>query len=263
MDKSEKIEVDFKGLKAIDSAILKRVNDVFKVETKYAIIMVIKNFGSSNIKKLAKILAKNEATIYHHLQDLTEDKKEKPKLLQIDEEKTRNNKGIFYKLTEIAERHFGEPSVEIMETELEKAYDKILSQSDEDLYRIYMELLANHPDLGNQADKEKRSLAYNHILENIMVNNLGSAEKAFLKNQKPKNPNYPMGSIANFPLDMKISKPRHVFEILKLFNEMSVKFYKLKEKFEKEMDKEKISDEDRINIHYHVIGGEIAEFEFD
>jgi hypothetical protein len=259
MDKSDKIEVDFKRLKAIDSSILKRVNDVFKVETKYAIIMVIKNFGSSNIKKLAKILAKNEATIYHHLKDLTR----KPKLLQIDEEKTRDTKGIYYKLSEIAERHFGEPSVEIMETELDKAYDKILNQSDEDLYRIYMELLANHPDIGSQADKERRSLAYNHILENIMVNNLGSAEKAFLKNQKPKNPNYPMGSIANFPLDLRISKPRHIFEVLKLFNEMSVKFYRLKEKFENEMDKEKLPDEDRINLHYHIVGGEIAEFEFE
>ena len=259
MSKSDKLEVDYKGLKKIDSEILKRVNDVFKVETKYAIIMVIKNFGSSNIKKLAKILAKNEATIYHHLQDLTR----KPKLLQIDEEKTRDTKGIYYKLSEIAERHFGEPSVEVMETKLEEAYDRILSQSDENLYRIYIEMLANHPDIGNQADKERRSLAYNHILENIMVNNLGSAEKAFLKNQKPKNPNYPMGSIANFPLDMKISKPRHVFEILKIFNEISIKFYKLKEKIENEMDKEKIPEENRINIHYHVVGGEIAEFDFE
>ncbi|MHA2308563.1 MAG: hypothetical protein ACXABJ_04745, partial [Candidatus Heimdallarchaeaceae archaeon] len=209
--------------------------------------------------KLAKVLAKNEATIYHHLQDLTR----KPKLLQIDEEKTRDTKGIYYKLSDIAERHFGEPSVEVMETKLEEAYEKILSQSDENLYRIYIEMLANHPDIGNQADKERRSLAYNHILENIMVNNLESAEKAFLKNQKPKNLKYPLGSIANFPLDMKISKPRHVFEILKLFNEMSVKFYKLKEKIENEMDKEKILEENRINIHYHIIGGEIAEFEFE
>ncbi|MCG3227006.1 MAG: hypothetical protein H7645_08810 [Candidatus Heimdallarchaeota archaeon] len=259
MGKSDKIEVDYKGLKAIDSDILKRVNDVFKVETKHAIIMVIKNFGSSNIKKLAKILAKNEATIYHHLQDLTRE----PKLLQIDEEKTRDNKGIFYKLSEIAERHFGEPSVEIMETKLEEVYDKILNQSDENLYRIYIEMLANHPDIGNQAEKERRSLAYNHILENIMINNLEGAEKALIKNKKPKNPDYPLGSIANFPLDMKISKPRHLFEILKLFNEMSVKFYKLKEKIENEMDKEKILEENRINIHYHVIGGEIAEFEFE
>ena len=259
MNKSDKIEVDYKRLKAIDSEIIKRINDIFKVETKHAIIMVIKNFGSSNIKKLARILAKNEATIYHHIQDLTEE----PKLLQIDEDKTRTTKGIFYKLSDVANRHFGEPSVEVMETKMVDALDKLLEQSDEELYRIYMEMLANHPDIGSQANKERRSLTYNHILENIMVNNLENAEKAFLENKKPNNLNHPLGSIVNFPLDMKISKPRHVFEILKLFNEMTVKFHKLKEKFEKEMDKEKISEEDRINIHYHVIGGEIAEFEFE
>ncbi|MCG3220799.1 MAG: hypothetical protein H7641_05405 [Candidatus Heimdallarchaeota archaeon] len=259
MSKSGKLEVDYKGLKAEGPKILKRVNDVFKVETKHAILMVIKNFGSSNIKKLAKILVKNEATIYHHLQDLTRE----PKLLQIDEEKTRDNKGIYYKLSKISERHFGEPSVEVMETKLENAYDTILDQSDKNLYRIYIEMLANHPDLGNQAEKERKSLAYNRILENIMINNLESAEKALAEGKKPKNPDYPLGSIANFPLDMKISKPRHLFEILKLFNEMSVKFYKLKEKFEREMDKEKVPEENLVNIHYHVIGGEIAEFEFE
>jgi hypothetical protein len=259
MSKSDKLEVEYKGLKAIDPKILKRVNDVFKVETKHAIIMVIKNFGSANIKRLAKILVKNEATIYHHLQDLTKE----PKLLQIDEEKTRDNKGIFYKLTKISERHFGEPSVEVLETKIVEAYEKILEQSDDNLYDIYIDMLAKHPDIGNQADKERRSLTYNHILENIMVNNLEQAEKAFLENKKPKNLNHPLGSIANFPLDLRISKPRHVFEVLKLFNEMTVKFYKLKEKFEKEMDKEKISDENRINVHYHIIGGEIAEFEFE
>ncbi|NPD89135.1 MAG: hypothetical protein HGN29_10450 [Asgard group archaeon] len=263
MSKSDKLEVEFKGLKAVDPKILERVNDVFKVGTKHAILMVIKNFGSSNIKKLAKILGKNEATIYHHVQDLTDDSEQKSKLLQIDEEKTRNNKGIFYKLTKVAERHFGQPPVEVMETKLVEAYEKILEQSDEELYRIYMELLANHPDIGNQANKARRSLSYNHILESIMVNNLERAEKAFLENKKPKNPNHPLGSIANFPLDLRISKPRHIFEILKLFNEMSVQFYGLKEKFEKEMDKERIPEENRINIHYHVIGGEIAEFEFE
>ena len=263
MTNSDKIEVDYKKLKEINTNILKRVNDVFKVETKHAIIMVIKNFGSSNIKKLARILAKNEATIYYHLQDLTEDSKNKPKLLEIDQVKTRENKGIYYKLSSIAERHFGEPSVEAMETELVKALDKLIEQSDEELYRIYVELLANHPDIGKQADKERRILTYNHILENIMVNNLENAEKAFLENKKPKNPSYPMGSISNFPLDLRISKPRHIFEVLKLFNEMSVKFYRLNEKFESEMDKEKIPDEGRINLHYHVVGGEIAEFEFE
>ena len=112
------------------------------------------------------------------------------------------------------ERHFGEPSVEVLETKMVEAYEKILEQSDEELYRIYIEMLEKHPEIGSQASKERRNLTYNHILENIMVNNLEQAEKAFLESKRPKNLNHPLGSIANFPLDLRISKPRHIFEIL-------------------------------------------------
>jgi len=37
----------------------------------------------------------------------------------------------------------------------------------------------------------------------------------------------------------------------------------LKEKIEKEMNSEKIPEAERINMHYHIVGGEIAEFEFE
>ncbi|MHA1418908.1 MAG: helix-turn-helix domain-containing protein [Candidatus Heimdallarchaeaceae archaeon] len=259
MSKSEKIKVDYKKLKAQGKKILDRVDGVYKVETRYAIILAINNFGSSNIKKLARILGKNEATIYHHLKDLTRE----PALLEVDNMKTRENKGIFYRLSKMAERNFGEPPVEVLETKMQEAYKKILEQTDEEITQILMKMISEHPDLGNHAEKERRSIAYNHNLENIMLNNLETAEKAFKKGEKPKNKGYPFGSIANFPLDMKISKPRHLFQILGLLTETTAKFARLKEKIAKEMDKEKIADNQRIDIHYHVVGGEIAEFEFE
>lgn len=259
MSKSEKIEVDYKKLKAQGKKVLNRVNEVYKVETRYAIILAINNFGSSNIKKLARILGKNEATIYHHLKDLTRE----PELLIVDNKKTRENKGIFYKLSKIAERNFGEPPLDTLETKMQEAYKKILEQSDEEISRIFLEMIANHPDLGNMTEKERRSIAYNHNLESIMLNNMETAEKAFKKGAKPKNDNYPMGSISNFPLDMKISKPRHLFQILSLLTEIAAKFARLKEEIAEEMDKEKIPEDQRIDIHYHVVGGEIAEFEFE
>ncbi len=259
MSKSEKIKVDYKKLKAQGKKILDRVNGVYKVETRYAIILAINNFGSANIKKLARILGKNEATIYHHLKDLTRE----PELLIVDNKKTRENKGIFYKLSKMAERNFGEPPVEILETKLQEAYKKILEQTDEEIVRILLEMISNHPDLGNMTEKERRSIAYNHNLENIMLNNMETAEKAFKAGVKPKNNKYPFGSISNFPLDMKISKPRHLFQILSLLTEISAKFARLNEEIAEEMDKEKIPENQRIDIHYHIVGGEIAEFEFE
>ncbi|MCG3260149.1 MAG: ArsR family transcriptional regulator [Candidatus Heimdallarchaeota archaeon] len=259
MNKSEKIEVDYKKLKAQGKKILDRVNEVYKVETRYGIIMAINNFGSANIKKLAKILGKNEATIYHHLKDLTRE----PELLVVDNQKTRENKGIFYKLSKIAEKNFGGPPLEILETKMEEAYKRILEQTDEEIAQMYMKMISEHPDLGIITDKERRSIAYNHYLESMMLNNLETAEKAFKKRAKPMNENYPLGSISNFPLDMKISKPRHLFQILSLLTEIAAKFARLKEEIAEEMEKEKIPENQKIDIHYHVVGGEVAEFEFE
>lgn len=259
MNKSEKIEVDYKKLKAQGKKILDRVNEVYKVETRYGIIMAINNFGSANIKKLAKILGKNEATIYHHLKDLTRE----PELLVVDNKKTRENKGIFYKLSKIAEKNFGGPPLEILETKMQEAYKRILEQTDEEIAHMYMKMISEHPDLGIITDKERRSIAYNHNLENMMLNNMATAEKAFKKGAKPMNVNYPLGSISNFPLDMKISKPRHLFQILSLLTEIAAEFARLKEEIAEEMEKEKIPENQKIDIHYHVVGGEVAEFEFE
>ena len=259
MSRKKAIEVKYKRLEAEDEIILQRINEIFQVETRYAIILAINNFGSLNIKKLSKILGKNEATIYYHIQNLTKE----PELLIIDNEKTNKYRGIYYTLSNLAKKYFGEPPVEVLETGMKETLELILSQSDEEISRIYMELLANHPNLGTQAEKERRNIAYNHTLENIMLNNLEQAEKAFLENRIPKNANYPLGSIINLPLDMKISKPRHVFEIIQIFTELSVKFHRLKEKIDNEMEKEKIPERERIDIHYHIVGGEVAEFEFE
>ncbi|MBA7550005.1 hypothetical protein ES705_42510 [subsurface metagenome] len=261
MNKQDKIKVDYKKLKEAlkDPVIRKKIDETYSIETRYAIIMAINNFGSANIKKLAKLLGKNDATIYHHIREM----KKPPSLLEIDVEMTNSHKGIYYCLSPLASRHFGEPSKEDVEDKMMAAIDKLLEQSDKEISRIYMEMLANHPDLGQQCEKEKRSFAYNRILENIMLNNLDNAEKAFMRGAKPKNPNYPLGSLANFPLVMKISKPRHTFEILKLLTNFQVEFNKLKEKIEKEMNSEKIPEAERINMHYHIVGGEIAEFEFE
>ncbi len=259
MSKSGKFEVDYKKLKAQGKKTLERVNEVYKVETRYAIILAINNFGPSNIKKLARILGKNEATIYHHLKDLTRE----PELLVVDNKKTRENKGIYYKLSKMAERNFGGPPLEILETKMQEAYEKILEQTDEEIAKMYMKMISEHPDLGNLTEKERRSIAYNRNLENIMLTNMETAEKAFKTGSKPTNENYPLGSISNFPLDMKISKPRHLFQILSFWTEAAAKFAKLKLEIAKEMDKENIAEDQRIDIHYHVVGGEIAEFEFE
>lgn len=256
--KIKDLDVKYKE-KKVDKEILERIADVYKIETRHAIIMAINAFGSSNIKKLAKILNKNEATIYYHIKDLTK----KPELLRLDEEVTHSQKGIFYQLTDLALKHFSEPPLEIMEEVFTKLHEAIASKTDEEIAKFYFDLMAKNPEIGNTVHKDRKRLAYNHILENFMINNLDRIEKAVKNGAKPKDQDYPIGSISISMIDLKISKPRHLFEILKTIAEMYGKLSRLQEKFTKEMNAQSVSEEKRIVVHYHTVGGELKEFELE
>ena len=95
-----------------------------------------------------------------------------------------------------------------------------------------------------------------------MLNNLEQAYHSLKEGKKPVNAKYPLGSLSNYDLTLKVSKSRHLFEVMKIMTEFSVNFEKLAEKIKKEMDEEGITEENRIPLRYHIVGGEIAEFEF-
>ncbi len=256
--KIKDLDVKYKDIKE-DKKILDRISKVYKIETRHAIIMAINTFGSSNIKRLAKILSKNEATIYYHIKELTK----KPELLRIDEEQTHAQKGIFYQPTDLALKYFSEPPPEKMEDIFTQLYEVISGKTDEEIAKFYFDLMAKNPEIGDTAHRDRKRLAYNHVLENFMINNLERIEKAIKKGAKPKNKQYPIGSISISNIDLKISTPRHLFEILKLIAEMYGKLSRLQEKFTKEMDDQSVPEEKRIDLHYHTVGGELAEFELE
>ena len=255
--KIKDFEVKYKDKKE-DKKVLDRIAEIYSIETRHAIIMAIITFGSSNIKRLSKILSKNEATIYYHIKELTK----KPEFLRIDEEITHAKKGIFYQPTELALKYFSEPQPEFMENAFTQLYEVIETKSDEEVGKFYYDLMAKNPDLGETAQRDKRRLAYNHILENFMINNIETAEIAIKNGAQPINKQYPIGSIIISSIEMKIGNLKHLFEILKVIAEMYGNLSRLQDKFTKEMDKQKIPEEERINVHYHTVGGELAEFEF-
>ncbi|MHA1504927.1 MAG: hypothetical protein ACTSPT_07045 [Candidatus Heimdallarchaeota archaeon] len=252
------LDINYKEPKE-DKKTLESIADVFRIETRHAIIMAINTFGSSNIKKLGKILGKNEATIYYHIKELTK----APEFLRIDEEATREQKGIFYKLTDLSMRHFCEAPHDDMEDAFSQLHNLIQEKSDEEVAKFYYDLMAKNPNIGETAIRDRRRLSYNHILENFMMNNLERTEELVKSGAKPKNKNYPFGSISISSIDMKIYSPRQLFEILMVISETFGKLARLEEKFTKEMDKKSISEEERISVHYHFVGGEVAEFEFE
>jgi hypothetical protein len=256
--KIKSLDVIYKD-RGYDEKTINRINEVYNIETRHAIIMAINTFGSSNIKRLAKILGKNEATIYYHIKELTK----QPEFLQIDQEKTNALKGIYYNLTELALRNFCDTNPESMEDAFTQIFELLDKKSDKDAAKFYFDLMAKNPEIGETAQRDRRRISYYRILENFMLNNLENTEKIVLAGKKPLNERYPMGSISLSSYDMKISSPKQLFEILKTISEMFGNLSRLQEKFDKQMDDENISEEDRIAVHYHVVGGEIAEFKFE
>lgn len=263
-DKIDSIKTQDAYKEKYDQVTIDRISEIYEVETRVAIVFAIDTFGSCNIKKLANILSKNEATIFHHLKSLIKE----PAVIKLDEKMTLENKGKYYQLTEFAQKYFGSPFKRDQEKseenvdQMKQIFKSLLKKSDDEISTFYIDLLRNHPNSLAQADQERKNLAYNHILEKLFVGNLEQAARAFNQNKKPLNSNYPMGSIANFSLEMKIAKTRHIIEILLFFAEINSQFYELQRKIADEMNDQNIPDDAKINLHYHIVGGEVETFEF-
>jgi len=112
-------------------------------------------------------------------------------------------------------------------------------------------------------EKEKRLITYNHVLEDIMLQNLEHSIIALKEDKQPKNTNYPLGALSNFSLDMKVSNIKHLYRLLLLFAKLSEDVQELKQEISEEIDRNEIEEEEIIDLHFHIVGGEIAEFEFE
>jgi hypothetical protein len=259
MNKEEKVKVRYEKLRSLSEAEKKQIHNAYEIETRYAILMIIDTFGSSNIKKIANLLKKNEATIYYHIKELVQ----VPELLQIDEEMTRLRKGKFYKLSPLAITNFTDVEESEASEETLQKYDKLIAETDEVVKQILVSMITNHPDIGTLYQKERQKLSYNHITESIMMNNFENAEKAIMDGKKPLNKNYPFGSISNFSVRAKICTVKHLFRFLKVITEFQAEFSKLNTIIGKEMKRDKIAEEEKINLRFNIVGGEISEFYFE
>ena len=185
-----------------------------------------------------------------------------PKIIEIDNEKTISTRGIFYKLSKITEKHYPKSSDTVFEEEIPTIFERASKLNSDELSKMMILRMLGQPDLGEMAKKARRAMSYYHNIENFILNNFESAEQALLKGLKPKNLKYPFGSHSLLSMDLKIFKPEQTIEIAAVTSEFFAKIAKLKKKFEAEIRKEKVSEEQQIDVIYYLFGGEISEFEF-
>lgn len=254
-DEKERIAKKMK----LRNEIEKELEPIFKVDTRYSIVLLILSFGSLNIQRIAKILGKNEATIYHHIKELTKERT----FLKVDDEATMSKKGIYYTLEDRVMEFFCEPPLEILEDKLPVKLDEILAKSDNEISDYFTSIITSSPSLGCNAEKERKKLVFNHTLENFLIYNFNEVEKALKEGKKPLNKRYPVGGISNIPINLKVAYHRHFFEFMKELTKFQVNIHKLQEKINSELENEKIPKEEIIQLHYHLVGGELTEFKFE
>ena len=236
----------------------KRFEELLENETRYGIIMAIRTFGSLNIKMLSRLMGKTVSTIHHHLEEM----KREPAVITIDTEKTNLSRGKYYTFTDLTRTRYPKDKDTVFEEEIPTILNRVVNLSDEELAKIMMFRILSQPDLGSIAKSIRRSLSYSHNIETFIVNSFERAEEALQRGLKPKNLLYPFGTSTKLSIDLKVSKLRHALELGTVVNNFFAQLVKAKQKIEKEMDKDKIPEEDRIRVHYQLFGGEVEDFEF-
>lgn len=238
----------------------KVLTEVFKVDTRYAIITALRMYGSLNMVTLSKLLGKTESTIFHHL---TEIQKFSPRIIEIDQEQTSTNRGKFFQLTKITrERYRKFDSLEVFESEIPAIFKKWSGIAVEEITQEMIKALKKQPDLGQMVQNTRRSLTYHHCIENFILNNFEKVEKAVKNDLIPERKDFPFGGYTLLSIALKISSPKHSLRIGELITDFFAKLHRLKEEITLEMDKRGIKQEDMITEHYYFFGGVVNEFNF-
>ncbi|MFX1334814.1 MAG: hypothetical protein ACFFAM_10275 [Promethearchaeota archaeon] len=260
MQKANKTETNDDRSSKRDEELNRVLTEVFKVDTRYAIITALHMYGSLNIKTLSKLLQRTESTIFHHL---TEIQQFTPKIIKIDQEKTSTNRGKFFQLTKITREHYRKlDSLEVFEDEIPAVFEKWAGISDETITQEMIDALKNQPDLGQLAQRTRRSLSYHHCIENFILSNFEKVENAIKNDLIPTRKDFPFGGYTLLSIALNISSPKHSLRIAELITDFFAKLHHLKQEIASEMDEKGIKQEDMITEHYYFFGGVVNEFNF-
>ncbi|MHA1186078.1 MAG: hypothetical protein ACTSXA_10220 [Candidatus Heimdallarchaeota archaeon] len=225
--------------------------------TQYGILMAIKAYGSANIKTLAEVVGKTESTIFHHLVELIKE----PKLIEIDQKRTETTRGKYYRLIIDLVEHYRKDD-DVHQEIIPGILDKILEMSDDEIYEHGLKTLRETKDLDDIARTAKKSLSYNFMLNNIILNSFDKAANELKKGKVPIRKNIPFPGFSNLSMNLKISTARQVILISKTVNDFFAKLIELRNQFQNEMDELNVKEEDRITSYVQLFSGELGEFPF-
>lgn len=235
------------------SLIEEKLERVIYEEVSYGIITSLRFHETLNLKRLAQLIGRPETTTIRYLKQLLEDK-----LIDIDAEKTATSWGKFYRLSK--------PAKEVMaqgEKEQQQREDNFLSElanyesmSEEKLLEIFVREITNKESLDQIAIQVKHGITLNYNIQKMIINNFIETSNGLTKIKEEKGADYLIENLILDPADIntstlfiKYSKAKHVMAIIEKFVDFHKAIKELETKFEKEMDKEQIPEDER-KTHY-------------
>jgi len=234
-------------------------------EVKYGIFTALVLYKSLNLKKLAQLVGRPETTTIRYVKQLLSDG-----LIDVDTVKTATSWGKFYCLSKEAKVLSEIFTKQLLDRE-KRVFTQLMAlrgKSEEEIQKAYVKEILSKKDFKTKSIKLRSMLAFKHNVENLIVNEFQSGLEELQKLLSTKGQDYIEENIILKPSDIILSsysipltKGSHLLKIYELFLRLQLDLLKLKEEFEKEMDKENIPAEKRRIMNVHLFFGTM-DFDF-
>ncbi|NHJ38571.1 MAG: winged helix-turn-helix transcriptional regulator [Asgard group archaeon] len=245
----------------ISDDIRKKYEEVVYDEVKYGIISAIIWYDSLNLKNLARLLGRPETTIIRYTKKLLEEG-----LIDVDAEKTASSWGKFYKLSSGVKKLYEEEmkALEMREESILKEYETLKNKNEDELYRFLIKQILSKEnfEIAVQAIRQNLTLSYN--IQNMIVNEVVSALDNLTKLVDEKGKDYIEENLIIDPSDVEIynvslslSNTKQLLRLVETFNNFHKELIKLKNEFEKEMDQDGISKDNRKLFYTYLFMGSL------
>ncbi len=249
----------------IDPEIEKRLENIVYDEASFGILITLRFYGSLNLKKIAQLIGKPETTTIRHLKHLLEEN-----LIDIDAGKTASSWGKFYCLTEPVKAIIAKDDLELQrrEEEIAKELENYKNMTEEQLQEIFIREITSKKSLEQIALRIKYGINFNFNIQKMIINSFIEASNQLSKIREEKGIDYIQKNLILDPADIntttlfiEYSKAKHVLAIIEKFIEFHREIYKLQRDILKELDEEKVPEEER-KLHFVEIFLGTTEFSY-
>ncbi|MCK5184389.1 MAG: hypothetical protein KAQ95_08795 [Candidatus Heimdallarchaeota archaeon] len=249
----------------IDPVIEEKLKKLVYDEVSFSILTSLRFYGSLNLKRLALLIGKPETTTIRHLKQLLEDK-----LIDIDADKTATSWGKFYRLSKsvkaISEKE--DKEIQKREEEMTKELANYKNLTEEKLQELLVREITSKESLEQTALRIKSGINFDYNMQKMIINSFIEASNGLNKIKEDKGIEYLKKNLFVDPADIntvtlfiKYSKAKHVMSIVEKFVEFHKEIHQLQRDLKKEMDEEKVPEDER-KLHYIGLFMGTTEFTF-